>query len=60
MTTSHPVERVTDAVAVGAVSSPVWLDYIQPVSDLAAALLPIAGLIWLGVQMYSHIKRKLK
>jgi hypothetical protein len=41
-------EAVTDAIAVGAVSSPLWL---HQVSELAGLLLPIAGVTWLAVQI---------
>lgn len=41
-------EGVTDVIAVGAVASPLWL---HQVSEVAALLLPIAGFIWLAVQI---------
>lgn len=50
-------ERSTDSVAIAAVASPIWLPGLQQVSEIAALLLPIAGVIWLGVQIYYHIKK---
>ena len=41
-------EGVTDAVAIGAVSSPLWL---HTTSEVAQAILPIAGLLWIAVQI---------
>lgn len=41
-------EAVTDVIAVGAIASPLWLSEL---SGIAANILPIAGLIWLVVQI---------
>lgn len=41
-------EAVTDAIAVGSVSSPFWL---HTTSEIAQVLLPIVGLVWLVVQI---------
>jgi hypothetical protein len=41
-------EAATDAIAVGAVSSPLWL---HETSWIARDLLPWAGLLWLVVQI---------
>lgn len=51
------VERSTDVIAAAGVTSPVWLPGLYEVSEVAALLLPIAGVIWLGVQIYYHIKK---
>lgn len=48
----------TNAVAVGAVVSPLWMPWLQTVSDTAALLLPIAGLMWLVIQMLGYFWRK--
>lgn len=41
-------EAATDVVAIGAMTSPLWL---HDISGLAKDLLPIAGFIWLAVQI---------
>lgn len=50
-------DRVTDTVAVGAVASPLWLNQMSEISQL---LLPIAGLLWLLIQIVLHIHRDRK
>lgn len=47
-------ERVTDGVAVGAISSPLWLN----VADFFSALLPIMGCLWIGIQIWYHFRKK--
>lgn len=44
------VDKATNYVAAGAVASPWWLPSLAEVSETAALLLPIAGLLWIGVQ----------
>lgn len=41
-------EAITDVVAIGAMTSPLWL---HDISGIAKDLLPIAGFIWLAVQI---------
>lgn len=41
-------EAATDAVAIGAMTSPFWL---HDMAGLASDLLPIAGVLWLAVQI---------
>ncbi len=41
-------EAATDVVAIGAMTSPLWL---HDTAGLARDLLPIAGVIWLAVQI---------
>ena len=41
-------EAATDVVAIGAMTSPFWL---HEMSGLATDLLPIAGVLWLVVQI---------
>ena len=52
-------EAVTDAIAVGAVASPLWL---HQTSEIAQALLPIAGFVWLyvqiGVKLHTTYRKK--
>lgn len=52
--------RVTDGVAVGAVSSPFWLTPLEGVSSLAGSLLPILGCAWLIVQIVGYYRPKRK
>lgn len=52
------LEKTTDGVAWGAVSSPVWLPFLQQWSDYAALLLPIAGLIWLVIQIVGYLRKE--
>ena len=50
-------EIVTDTGAVAAIVSPWWLPALHQVSDVAALLLPIAGVIWLVVQVVVKIQQ---
>lgn len=51
------VDRGTDLVAAAGVTSPFWLPPLATVSEVAALVLPIIGVVWLLIQMYSHIKK---
>lgn len=44
-------EMVTDTGAVAAIASPWWLPALHSWSEVAAQVLPIAGVIWLAVQI---------
>lgn len=46
------MEKVTNTVAAGAVSSPVWLPTLSDVSEFAALILPILGVLWFFFQFY--------
>lgn len=46
------LEAVSDAIAVGAISSPLWL---HAMSDVAKDLLPWFGIAWLVVQTAEKI-----
>lgn len=48
---NHPGEIVTNTGAVAAIASPWWLPALHQVSDVAALILPILGVIWLVVQI---------
>ena len=50
----------TNAVAGAAVASPIWLPIIQNFSEVAALLLPIAGLIWLLIQIVGYLAKETK
>lgn len=47
-------------IACFAVISPVWLPWLQDVSQIAALLLPIFGGIWLIVQIWAKLFFKSK
>jgi len=47
----------TNVVAVGAVVSPFWMPYLQTSSDIATLLLPVAGLVWLIIQMVVFVRK---
>lgn len=44
-------EIVTDTGAVAAIVSPWWLPALHSVSDVAALVLPILGVLWLCLQI---------
>lgn len=48
-------ERVTDAAAVGAVTSPWWFPYLKEISEAAATMLPILGATWLAVKIVTTL-----
>lgn len=53
------VETAKSVAAVSAITSPWWLTILKSVSDGAALVLPILGVIWLVIQMTSwFLKRK--
>lgn len=54
------VDNTTAAVAVSAVSSPVWLPWLHAASDGAALIAPILGTIWLVVQITSKARDMLR
>ena len=44
-------EKVALVVATGMISSPLWLQYLKVVSDIAALLAPILGCLYLLLQI---------
>lgn len=44
------VETAHKATAIAAVASPWWLPPLQAVSEWAALVLPVAGLLWIALQ----------
>lgn len=50
------MNQTTDAVAVGAIASPLWLPQIEYFSTVASAVLPVLGAVWLLVQIYSKFQ----
>jgi hypothetical protein len=55
---NHLSDRVTDGVAVAAVTSPIWASMLQNVSEFAGLIVPILGAIWLLVQIIGYFYRK--
>lgn len=53
----HDLVTPTNGVAVASVVSPLWLQYLTGISEVATVLLPIMGVTWLGIQMYTHFKK---
>lgn len=49
--------HLTSAGALGAIASPLWLPTLQGVSDMAAMILPILGVLWLLVQITLRLLR---
>jgi hypothetical protein len=44
-------DTTNKAITVSAITSPWWLPILHQVSDAAALVLPIIGLLWLLVQI---------
>lgn len=55
MTTGEKV--VTDVGAVAAITSPYWLPTLHTVSEVAALVVPILGVIWLAIQITHYLYR---
>lgn len=57
-------DYVTNGIAGGAVTSPLWIPYVQTISDVAAVVTPILGGIWLAgriiVSLYKAIQNNKK
>ena len=49
-------EHMTNAVAAGAVVSPIWLPFLRDASQFAGILVPILGAVWLIVQIAHKVK----
>lgn len=52
------IEKATNTIAAGAVVSPWWMSSLADISQTAALLLPIAGLLWLLIQIWYKITEK--
>lgn len=50
----------SNVVAASAVASPVWLPSLQTVSETAALVLPIVGVLWLMIQIGFFLHSKIK
>ena len=60
MTFHYAADAVKAAVAPAAVASPLWLPVIHTVSEGAALILPILGVVWLVIQMTDYFNKKRK
>lgn len=49
--------QTTNIVATSAVFTPWWLPMLQNWSELAGLLLPIAGLLWLIIQIAGYVTK---
>lgn len=52
------VDNANNIVATAAVTSPWWLPGLQTWSEVAALLLPIAGLVWLIIQIVGYLFKR--
>lgn len=48
--------QITNAVATSMAVSPLWLDGLQQISNIAAIMTPILGCVWLGIQIFYKIR----
>lgn len=46
-----PTNTVTDVAAAAAVASPIWLPQLHQLSEAAALILPIFGVLWIAIQI---------
>lgn len=53
-------DRVTDGVAVSAISSPAWLPILQQYSEIAGLIVPVLGVIWLVIQIVGYLLARRK
>lgn len=51
MSSDAPMAKVTHAVAVAGVTTPVWLSSLEELSRMAALWTPILGAVWLITQI---------
>jgi hypothetical protein len=54
------IHQSSNVVAVGAVTSPLWLEQLQQWSDLAATIVPILGAVWLAIQILGYLWKHFK
>lgn len=45
------IDKISTLVSVGMISTPLWLQHLKPVSDVAALVAPILGCIYLSMQI---------
>lgn len=54
------MERITDSLAIFGILSwlnPAVMEWLSGLSTIAALLMPILGVIWLAVQIYSRVAK---
>jgi len=44
-------DKINTIVSVGMISTPLWLQYVKGVSDIAAVFAPILGCVYLSMQI---------
>ncbi len=49
-------DTITTAGATAAIISPLWLPWLDATSQIASVILPILGVIWLGVQIVAKVR----
>lgn len=47
-------DKVNNTIAAGAITSPLWIEYLVTASAFFGHLLPVLGVTWLCLQMYTH------
>lgn len=52
------VDQSTNAIAAAGVSSPLWIPPLKDLSEVAALILPILGVVWLVVQIVAKLRGK--
>ena len=48
---STPNEKTSAFIAAGMISSPFWSNYLKEISEIAALLGPILGVVYLTIQI---------
>ena len=54
------MDTFNNGSAVAAVTSPIWLPWLEAASQIAAIVAPILGVAWLAVQIWSKITLTIK
>lgn len=54
------IVKATNVVAAAGLITPAWFPYLLDVSEMAAALVPIASLVWLVLQAILALRRALR
>lgn len=60
ITGTSAVDNTSAAVAASAVTSPIWLPWLQYASDGAAQIAPLLGAIWLIIQIIAKLREMLR
>lgn len=47
------MQTTTNVVAVGGVTYPLWMQWVEALSSGAAVIMPILGVIWLSTQIFT-------